>query len=206
MRPEQSPFERVQLLRKPPPPDEEVLPTDDETASNDGATRRRGVLGFAAFIIAMVIIGAVLAVVWHKAGAQLWAGLRLWPAFASQPTSAAGSGAPDQQLDGIARELASLKARIGELGAAQQQMAASIAALQAVQQQLRAAQQEFGQPPGVPQGGPAWFSSAVMLGGAAGQNPAAGTPLQPPRSAPPRTNAQAPNARTPNASPTGPRP
>jgi hypothetical protein len=211
MRPDQSAYERrVQVSREPsqsaPSRDDVFLPAADEADFDDDAPKRGGVLGFAAVVVTMAAVGAGLGVVWHNTGPQLWAGARWWPAFASQSPPAAGSGAPEQPLDRIARELAALKASIGELGAAQQQMAASIAALQAAQQQLRAAQEQSGQRPGTPPGGPAWFSSAVTFGSTPGQNPAAGATPQQPRAAAPRPNAQAPTARAPNASAAVPRP
>ena len=104
-----------------------------ETAEDRGIRR---FLPSLPFLSGMAALGIVLALGWRYSGVEKWAINALQPAAASQAATAASAPAPESELARTTRELDALKKTVGELSAANQQMAAKIAALQASQQEL----------------------------------------------------------------------
>jgi len=78
-------------------------------------------------------LGVVLALIWHSIDPQHWSAAQLLPSFTAQGRGTASTAPSAEQVT----ELDMLKKAIGELRGTQQQMAATIAALQADQQQLQ---------------------------------------------------------------------
>lgn len=125
---------------EPSPDDEEELAWEEveeeypaETADNGGVRR---FLPSLRFVSGMAALGVVLALGWRYSGVEKWAIGALQPAAASQAATGAAAPAPESELARATRELEALKKTVGELAAANQQMAAKIAALQASQQEL----------------------------------------------------------------------
>jgi hypothetical protein len=126
---------------EPPPEDGEELEWEEveeeaypaETADQSGVRR---FLPSLRFLSGMAALGIVLALGWRYSGAEEWAIGALRPAAASQAATATSAPAPEGDLARTTREIDALKKTVGELAAANQQMAAKIAALQASQQEL----------------------------------------------------------------------
>ena len=187
MRSEPTSVERLQFLRGAPAP---LVEQDNTplTALENERTRRR-FWRVSGLIAGVVVIGIAAAMVWQLAGPQTSESAAT---FASPSSLSAGSRATAGELDRVARELEGLKSTVGELSAAQREMAAAIAALQAAQQQLRADQTELAQRAAAVQA-PAAFSNALEIGSAAPPAPAAAP------SAPRAAQPQRPSAQTPRA-------
>jgi hypothetical protein len=126
---------------EPSPDDEEELAWEEveeeaypaETADQSGVRR---FLPSMRFLSGMATLGVVLALGWRYSGVEKWAIGALQPAAASQAATGTAAPAPESELVRTTRELDALKKTVGELAAANQQMAAKIAALQASQQEL----------------------------------------------------------------------
>jgi FtsZ-binding cell division protein ZapB len=183
---------------------------DAAPANQAKASAGKGFFGFAAFVLVMAALGSGLAVAWRAAEPNLLAwmhdGLAL-AAPAEPGTAVAAQDAPNQfaagpaitvpvptnqtaadQLARIAHELDSLKTAVGTMSGAQQQMAASIAALQSAQQQLHAAQQDLqNRLAAMPAAGSTAYSNALS---------AVAIPPRP-AAAPPARAVQAPRATPP---------
>jgi hypothetical protein len=86
-------------------------------------------------LLGIAILGVILALLWRNLDPQLWAE-RLWSGPIAQPSEVASTPASGDQLGHLERELNALKKNVSELATAQQQIAASIAALQ-TQQELQ---------------------------------------------------------------------
>lgn len=87
-------------------------------------------------LLAMAVLGVVVALFWRNFDPQQWEA-RLWSGPSAQTSKVAGGPGSADQLDHLTREVDALKKDIRELGAAQQQITASIAALQAQQESQR---------------------------------------------------------------------
>jgi hypothetical protein len=136
--------------KEPPPDDDEELTWDEEdeeeTVESSGIRRFLPSLRFAS---SMAALGIVLALGWRYSGAEQWAIGALHPATGSAASD------PENDLARSKRELEALKKTVGELTAANQEMAAKIAALQAGQQELR---QRPSGPPLTP-----WYSDLTAM-------------------------------------------
>jgi hypothetical protein len=206
-------FERVQLLRAAPAPEAPALRrANPGTYVEDEPDERKSALGgfvrLLVFLVVMCMVGVTLAVVWRVTGSQ--GGARLWPALAAQLSPTTDAGAPAGELDRVVKELAALKATVGELSAVQQQISATLATLQAAEEKLRSAQDDLQQRttslPPTPSGSAA-VSNALRLN-APPPAATAATPApraaQTPRFAPPPAPAQsAAPTSPPSANPPG---
>jgi hypothetical protein len=203
-------FERVPLLRAAPPPDAPALRRANPSAyKEDEPGERRGAFGsfvrLLVFLMVMCMVGVTLAIVWRVTGSQ--GGVRLWHALAAQPSPSADVSSSAGELDRVAKELAALKARVGELSAVQQQMSATLATLQAAEEKLRSVQDELEQRmtllPAMPSGS-VGVSNALRLNATSPASVTAPAPraAQGPRPALPRAVAQ-PTTPPPSANPPG---
>jgi hypothetical protein len=221
MQTDQSSFERVQSLRAVPTrespgfrpviaslDDDETTSTaatTDDAADENDAAPRGGLLRPAGFILGIAVLGVVLAFAWRSGGARVLEAVRAFPAFASQPAPKVAAVDPTaEQFARIARELEALKATIGQLSAAQQQTFASIAALQAGQQQLTTSLQELERQstPAAPLA-PVAATPPAPRAAAAPQTPRPATPPRRPtptsaQAARPAATSAAPNPNQPN--------
>jgi hypothetical protein len=86
--------------------------------------------------VIMLAVGVGLAFGWRYSGLEQWA---YSPAgsTAQAAQGVQGAATPESELSRVGREVDALKKRISELAAANQQLTANIAALQAGQQDLR---------------------------------------------------------------------
>jgi len=101
----------------------------------------------------MISTGVALAIFWH------YADIPHWPAWNTLGISSARSAGHQDSEDRLARivsDLETLRKSIGDLGASQQQVMASMATLQAGQQDLR-------QRLAAAQTGPHWYSDPAAL-------------------------------------------
>ena len=142
--------------QEPPPDDDEELAWDEEeeeeTVESSGVRR---FLPSLRFVSGMAALGVVLALGWRYSGAEQWAIGALQPTATSQTATGSAASAPESDLAKSKRELEALKKTVGELAAANQEMAAKIAALQAGQQELR---QRPSGPPLTP-----WYSDLTAM-------------------------------------------
>ena len=145
--------------REPPPDDDEELAWDEveedhpaDTVENVGVRR---FLPSIRFLSSMAALGIVLALGWRYSGVEKWAIGALQPTTASQTATGSAASAPESDMARSKRELEALKKTVGELAAANQEMAAKIAALQAGQQDLR---QRPSGPPLTP-----WYSDLTTM-------------------------------------------
>jgi hypothetical protein len=88
-------------------------------------------------LLGLTVLGIVLALLCSSFGDQLWSDMRFWSGSSGQPTQGASNFGSAEQLSHALRELDALKKDVSELGAMYEQMAASITALQAGQQEQR---------------------------------------------------------------------
>jgi hypothetical protein len=146
--------------QEPSPDDDEELAWEDVEEDEDPAetVEDRGVQRFLPslpFLFGMVALGIVLALGWRYSGVEKWAVNALRPVAALQAATGADTPAPESDLARATRELDALKKTVGELAAANQEMAAKIAALQAGHQELR---QRPSGPPLTP-----WYSEPTAM-------------------------------------------
>jgi hypothetical protein len=137
---------RIQWGDPPPAPPPRAT-TDNQVASSRPSLARRAGRALIRFAIAVAIgVGGTLG--WQLHGDQAREMVKIWaPSFAwllpvattesPAPVSAATSAELVQQIAPVARDLALVRRGVEELAARQEQMAQSIAALQAVEQDLR---------------------------------------------------------------------
>jgi TolA-binding protein len=125
------------------------LSADASAADEDQGGGSGGVLRSIAFLVAMAALGSGLAQAWWYVGGAAGLSDRFGLA-ASQPAPGGGAAKPASaekaaagDEDAVARELAALRANVGQISALQQQLAASVASLQAAQQELRGAQEQL---------------------------------------------------------------
>jgi len=173
--------ESVPPLYMPPDPgDDDASWQDDEAAPP--VSRPRSRLRGARFVAVMAAIGAGLALAWHFSGLRAAQGNLAWPSLSSLSLQGPSRPEPEDRFARIAGELEALKKSVSELSAGVQQIAASNAALQASQQELR---QRILMPPASSH----WYSdpAALRLQFALPQRPAAVAAT--PRAAPPETTA-----------------
>jgi hypothetical protein len=183
---------RIQWGDRPPAPSPHAAVEADEVASPPRRSlARRAGRALIRFAIAVAIgIGGTLG--WQTHGEQLremakiWAPSLVWllPVATTDspaPASAATSAELVQQIAPVARDLALVRRGVEELAARQEQMAQSIATLQAVEQDLRL-KTMAPQPPAAPAPAPAAAPPQRRPAQPAGQSGAsvAPTPLAPP--------------------------
>ena len=139
---------------------EELIPTlasfDEEFGREEVAPaaegeRRGRLLHSIGHLLGCAVLGIVLAVTWRNFDRQLWSDMRFWPGFGAQSTPGASNPESAEQFTRLVRELETLNKEVGELRVAQQQAAASIAALQVGQQELRSFQAA------------SWYSNPAVL-------------------------------------------
>lgn len=124
-------------LEPPLDDDEDAWEEEEDLTQADGDANNRRLLPSLRFIAGMAALGVVLALAWRYSGVEQWAASSLWPTVASQQAAAPGAQPPQGDLARAMREIDALKKTVGELAASNQQMSATIAALQAGQLELR---------------------------------------------------------------------
>jgi hypothetical protein len=139
--------ESAATLYKPSHGDDEDAAWQDETIVPPPVSKLRTLLRMAGFVITMVGIGSGMAVAWEYSGLRMASANLAWPEFPSlsasapaappAPAAAASKPQPDDQLARVTHELEGLKQNVAALTGAMQQLAATNAALQAGQQELR---------------------------------------------------------------------
>jgi hypothetical protein len=122
---------------EPIPADEkltwEAVVSEQPDDEEDASPRRPSSL---LFFTGMAVLGIALAFGWRHSGADQWT-FGPWPADAAQSASGASAPSPESKLARTLRELDGLRKSVGELAAANRQMATTIAALQTTQTELR---------------------------------------------------------------------
>jgi len=112
--------------------DEEFGREDDEVALDQDSGRGRRFFPSVVFLVSIAALGVALAFIWRSFDGHRWSNMQLWPN--AQPAQSASNSGSEQQIASLVQELDALKKNVSELGAAQQQIAAGIASLQARQQ------------------------------------------------------------------------
>jgi uncharacterized protein HemX len=132
-----APFTSSQQLTSPPTAsDDEFWQEVHEVALDSHARKGARLLPSAWALLAMTVLGVVAALFWRNFDPQLL-DARLWSDPSTQPSRVAGDPGSADQLGHLTREVDALKKDISELGVAQQQIIANIAALQAHQELQR---------------------------------------------------------------------
>jgi hypothetical protein len=148
--------EFVAPVYTPPQVGDEDVPWQDEDIPHLPRGRIRGLVRSTSFAVCMVVIGSSLAMAWEYSGLRAASASLAWPDIASVWAPGPSQPQPEDQLARLVRELETLKKGVSELSVGMQQLAASNAALQAGQHELR--QRLSSLPPNSH-----WYSDPVAL-------------------------------------------
>lgn len=107
----------------------------DDPADDDPPGRTWRLLPTVRFVVGMAALGVALAFGWRYSGIEQWA---LTPAtVVAQTSSAATAPVPEGELTRMVGEIEALKKSLHQVIAANQQLTAAVASLQAGQQELK---------------------------------------------------------------------